>query len=196
MSQKKLKTLPIVGKSVVLSTKISIKHMPMKNLIAFSLLFLLTGFVLQAQDKQPASPPASVAEKIGDATVTINYSQPSVRGRKIWGELVPYGKVWRTGANKATTFEVSQDVTIEGQKLPKGKYALFTIPGEDEWTIIFNRKHDQWGAYDYKESEDVLRVKVKPATADEHFEAMTFDINKDGIVSLLWEKMRVSFQVK
>lgn len=170
--------------------------MPMKNLIAFSLLFLLTGFVLQAQDKQPASPPASVAEKIGDATVTINYSQPSVRGRKIWGELVPYGKVWRTGANKATTFEVSQDVTIEGQKLPKGKYALFTIPGEDEWTIIFNRKHDQWGAYDYKESEDVLRVKVKPATADEHFEAMTFDINKDGIVSLLWEKMRVSFQVK
>ncbi|MCS7018176.1 MAG: DUF2911 domain-containing protein [Cytophagales bacterium] len=168
----------------------------MKNSIVFLCLFLLTGIFAQAQDKQPLSPPASVSEKIGETLVTIHYSQPSVRGRKIWGELVPYGKVWRTGANKATTFEVSQDVTIEGKKLPKGKYALFTIPGEKEWTIIFNSKHDQWGAYDYKESEDVLRVKVKPATADEHFEAMTFDINKEGIVSLLWEKMRVSFQVK
>jgi hypothetical protein len=168
----------------------------MKNTVVFFFLCLLMSFAAQAQDKQPASPPASASEKIGNAVVTINYSQPSVKGRKIWGGLVPYGQVWRTGANKATTFEVSEDVTIEGQKLAKGKYALFTIPGENEWTIIFNSKHDQWGAYDYKEAEDVLRVKVKPAAADEHFEAMTFDINKDGIVSLLWEKMRVSFQVK
>lgn len=168
----------------------------MKNTVVFFFLCLLMSFAAQAQDKQPASPAASVSEKIGNVVVTINYSQPSVKGRKIWGGLVPYGQVWRTGANKATTFEVSQDVTIEGKKLAKGKYALFTIPGENEWTIIFNSKHDQWGAYDYKQAEDVLRVKVKPATADEHFEAMTFDINKDGIVSLLWEKMRVSFQVK
>ncbi|WP_448517930.1 DUF2911 domain-containing protein [Rhodoflexus sp.] len=168
----------------------------MKKHFVFLLMFVLAGFATQAQNKQPASPEASVAEKIGETTITITYGQPSVRGRKIWGELVPYGKVWRTGANKATTFETSADIMVEGQKLPKGKYALFTIPGEDEWTIIFNSKHDQWGAYDYNEAQDVLRVKVKPAVADEHFEAMTFDINKEGIVSLMWEKKRVSFSAK
>jgi hypothetical protein len=168
----------------------------MKKNLVFLFIGLIVGLIAQAQDKKPASPPASVSEKIGNAVVTIDYSQPSVKGRKIWGALVPYGQVWRTGANKATTFEVSEDVTIEGQKLAKGKYALFTIPGETEWTIIFNSKHDQWGAYDYKQADDVLRVTVKPAVADEHFEAMTFDINKEGIVSLMWEKVRVSFKVK
>jgi len=168
----------------------------MKNTVAVLFLLLLMGFAAQAQDKQPVSPPASVSEKIGEAVVTIDYSQPSVRGRKIWGGLVPYGQVWRTGANKATTFEVSQDITIDGRKLPKGKYALFTIPDEKEWTIIFNSKHDQWGAYNYNPADDVLRLTVKPTAADEHYEAMTFDINKDGIVSLMWEKIRVSFQVK
>ncbi|MCS6968499.1 MAG: DUF2911 domain-containing protein [Cytophagales bacterium] len=158
-------------------------------------LFALSALA-KAQNQQPLSPPASVAEKVGQAVITIHYSQPSVRGRKIWGELVPYGKVWRTGANKATTFETTADITVEGKKLPKGKYALFTIPGEKEWVIIFNKQHDQWGAFNYKESEDALRVKVKPMPSDEHYEALTFDIHKDGIVSLLWEKLRVSFKIK
>ncbi|RMG72406.1 MAG: DUF2911 domain-containing protein, partial [Bacteroidetes bacterium] len=97
---------------------------------------------------------------IGTAEITINYGSPAAKGRTLWGDLVPYGAVWRTGANEATTFTVSQDVTIEGQTLPAGTYSLFTIPGESDWTIIFNKTAEQWGAYEYDEAADALRVKV------------------------------------
>jgi hypothetical protein len=168
----------------------------MKRINLFFLLFvgLLMAVQVQAQEK-PSSPPAKANGKIGKVDITINYHAPSVRGRKVFGELVPYGKVWRTGANNATTFEIDQDVTIEGQKLAKGKYALFTIPGESEWTIIFNSKHDQWGNYSYKEEEDVLRVKVKAGKTKAFVENLTISVDKDK-VNIEWENTSASFKVK
>ena len=175
----------------------------MKNLTILFLVFALgISFSLTAQEdksKRP-SPPAKAEATIGDLTIEIDYSRPGVKGRTIWGMLVPYGKVWRTGANEATTFEVNQDVLIEGQPLPAGKYALFTIPGEKEWTVLFNKEADQWGAYNYDESKNALdSVKVPAGKADAFTEQLTFDIEKTGpgagTVHLQWENVRVSFDV-
>jgi hypothetical protein len=166
----------------------------MKNL--FSLLCLVSLFTIScsAQDKKP-SPAATTTGKVGSTSITINYSQPSVKGRKIFGDLVPLGKVWRTGANDATTFDIDNDVKIEGKPLAKGKYALFTIPGADSWTIIFNKTANQWGSFRYKQDEDVLRVEVKSGKAPQFTEQMTFTVS-DGKVTLLWENTAVSFMVK
>ncbi|GGF07838.1 DUF2911 domain-containing protein [Hymenobacter cavernae] len=146
------------------------------------------------KSKRP-SPPAKATATVGGATVTIDYSRPSVKGRKIFGTLEPYGKVWRTGANEATTFEVSKDVKIEGQTLPAGKYGLFTIPGETEWTIIFNKTADQWGAYKYDAAQDALRVKVKPKKTAQLTEVFTINLDKTGKVAMLWENTEVDFTV-
>ena len=164
--------------------------------ILFTLFALLTiaSTTVLAQNP-PASPAASATGKIGNATITINYGSPSVKGRTIWGELVPYGKVWRTGANKATTFETDADITVEGQTLKKGKYGLFTIPEQKEWTIVFNKTSDQWGAFNYKQEDDILRVKVKPSTGADLVEALKFEVGKNS-VTMKWEKMSVSFGVK
>ena len=151
----------------------------MKKLL-FALTALLTAGSLSAQDKQPASPPATMEAKIGDATITIDYSQPSAKGREIYGELVPYDKVWRTGANKATSFKTNMDITINGKTLKAGEYALYTIPGEKEWTIIFNTDVGAWGAYKYKEEKDVLRVTATPEKT-KMTETMTFSPGKDVI---------------
>ena len=172
-----------------------------KIITVFSVFSMLIGpGILKAQDpSQRPSPAATATGSIGKTTVTINYSQPGVKGRKIWGELVPYGKVWRTGANEATTFEVSTDVMIEGKKLAAGKYSFFTIPGKDEWTLIFNKVAEQWGAFEYNETEDALRVTVKPQS-NEFQEWMAFTINKTGdksaIVNLEWEKLKIPFKVE
>ena len=168
-----------------------------KMVTVFTLVFFSITLMAQQEDKSKRpSPPAKVSEKVGGATITIDYSQPSVKGREIWGGLVPYGKVWRTGANEATTFETSADIKVEGQSLKAGKYGLFTIPEPNEWTIIFNSVPDQWGAFDYDASKDVLRVKVEPQPVDNNMEKMTFQISSDGMVNLLWEKLKVSFAVK
>lgn len=166
----------------------------MKNL--FSLFCLVTIFAISAsaQDKKP-SPAATASGKVGNTLITINYSQPSVKGRKIFGDLVPFGKVWRTGANDATTFDIDNDIKVEGKTLAKGKYALFTIPGVDSWTIIFNKTANQWGSFRYKQDEDVLRVEVNPSKAPQFTEQMTFTI-ANGKVNLLWENTMVSFMVK
>lgn len=165
-------------------------------LIALLGIFSVNLACGQMEDKSKrASPPATVKQKVGEATIVIDYSQPAVKERKIYGELVPYGKVWRTGANEATTFETDKDLMINGKKLPAGKYALFTIPGEDEWTIIFNSEAEQWGAFDYDKSKDVLRVKAKPVN-NKHTERMTFFITKEGIIRLDWADKRVPFTVK
>lgn len=158
-------------------------------------LFANTSSAQDDKSKRP-SPPAKVSEKIGNTTITVDYSQPSVKGREIWGGLVPYGKVWRTGANEATTFESSSDIMVEGKTLKAGKYALFTIPEADEWTFIFNSVPEQWGAFSYDASKDVLRVKVKPEKTNEITERMTFEISSDGLVSLNWEKLKVGFSVE
>jgi hypothetical protein len=148
------------------------------------------------KSKRP-SPPVQAKETLASgAVVTIDYSQPSVKGRTIGKDLEPMpGKVWRTGANEATVFEVSKPVKVEGKDLAAGKYALFTIAGDDEWTIIFNKTANQWGAYDYKEGDDALRVKVKPSKAGTFAEKLTFNVNKDGTVTLLWGDKKVDFKV-
>lgn len=166
----------------------------MKNLLSLLCLVSLFTISCSAQDKKP-SPTATAIGKVGSTSITINYSQPSVKGRKVFGDLVPLGKVWRTGANDATTFEIDNDVKIEGKPLAKGKYALFTIPGTDSWTIIFNKTFNQWGSFRYKQDEDVLRVEVKSGKAPQFTEQMTFTVN-DGKVTLLWENTAVSFMVK
>lgn len=173
----------------------------MKYLFSVSLfsLFLLTSVSSCAQkdkSKRP-SPPAQVTQKIGNVTISINYSQPSIKGRTIGKDLEPKaGQVWRTGANEATVFEVDGDVMVEGKSLPKGKYGLFTIVNGDDWTIIFNKTWDQWGAFKYKEADDALRVNVKAVKAASFAEKMTFAIDASGKVSLMWGDIQTDFTVK
>lgn len=162
--------------------------------LSLSLCFLciMSANLLFAQK----SPKAEASSAVGSGKVTISYSQPSVKGREIWGKLVPYDKVWRTGADDATTIEFAKDATVEGKKVAAGKYSLFTIPTKSgEWTIIINKTAKQWGAYDYKEADDALRVKVKSAKADTLTEKMTFTVEASGTVTLLWENLKVSFKV-
>jgi hypothetical protein len=156
----------------------------------------LPGTKLFAQEDKMTrpSPPVYVEVTINGKTVSIHFSSPAVKGRTIWGGLVPYGKVWRTGANEATVFETSGDLTIQGKTLPAGKYGFFTIPGENEWTIIFNSEWDQWGAYKYDESKDVLRITAKPEKSAAFNERLKVDIS-DHIVTLLWENLQVGFLV-
>lgn len=165
-----------------------------KTFILIMAAFMAVAFNVEAQ-KKVKSPAAKAEGKVGAANISIDYHQPSARERKIMGGLVPYGQVWRTGANNATVFNVDRDIIVEGQRLPKGKYALFTIPNEEEWTIIFNKKHDQWGAFNYNEEDDVLRVKVQPEETDEFGETFTIDLEDNDVV-LFWENTRVRFRVE
>lgn len=162
----------------------------------------LASFKAMAQapedkSKRP-SPPAVATQTLANGSViTINYSQPSVKGRTIGKDLEPMdGKVWRTGANEATTFETTKEVKINGKALPAGKYALFTISGEKEWTIIFNKKADQWGSYDYDKAQDALTVTAKAGMAKPFAEKLAFNISKAGEVELLWGNKQVGFTVE
>jgi hypothetical protein len=165
----------------------------MKSLIT---LMFVTAFVsFSACAQQPAaSPKAKATGKAGNASVTIDYGQPSVKGRKVFGDLVPYAKVWRTGANEATVFETDSDIMVEGKSLAKGKYGLFTIPGEKEWTIIFNKTWNQWGSFRYKQEEDVLRVTVPAGKSAAFTEALTIVV-EGGKVKLMWENTMVEFNI-
>ncbi len=166
----------------------------MKKISILFLAFVAMITSVSAQDK-PASPSATVAGKIGAANVKIVYCQPSAKGRKVMGELVPFGEVWRTGANEATTIEFDKPVKIEGKDLAAGKYSLFTVPGQSEWTLIINKESKQWGAYKYSDKEDVLRVTAKPAKTSEMVETFTISLGKDEII-LKWENTAVAFKVK
>jgi len=165
-------------------------------------------------------------QRIGATDITITYSRPGVKGRKIWGDplpgqeatvkgeatldnqnvrpkdavIVPYGHVWRTGADDATMFVVSDDVLINGQKLPAGTYSLHTIPTKDEWTIVFNGTANQWGSFNYDAAKDTLRVKAKPAWVNENEEWLSFSfdpVSDDSAqVNIRWEKVSVPFTVK
>lgn len=162
----------------------------------FFLALLLVAFNISAQDKAARpSPPAQATASFGGKTITIDYGQPSVKGREIFGKLVPYGQVWRAGANETTAFTLSADATVEGQKLAAGKYAFFVIPNEKEWTIIFN-KTIKWGAFSYKQDEDVLRVNVPAQRAKSFAEKLTYEISNKGVVTLTWENTTASFKVK
>jgi len=170
----------------------------MKSLfiLAFATSSMLLACGQEDKSKRP-SPPAVAKETLASGTVvTIDYSQPSVKGRVIGKDVEPMaGKLWRTGANEATVFEVSKAVKVEGKDLPAGKYALFTIANEGEWTIIFNKTWKQEGVANYKEADDALRVKVKPGKAEQFAEKMSFLVNKNGTVSLLWGDTKVDFNV-
>ncbi len=148
-----------------------------------------------AQENKPLSPKETVKGKAGSANVEIVYSRPSSRGRTMIGGNEPFGEVWRTGANEATTIQFDKAVKIEGKDLAAGKYALFTIPGEKEWTIIFNKEHKQWGAYNYKKDEDALRVTVPAGKAKSFVETFTIGVENNQ-VTLAWENSQVAFNVK
>jgi tetratricopeptide (TPR) repeat protein len=141
---------------------------------------------------------AEISQRIGITDITINYHRPLVNDRKVWGDLVPYGKVWRAGANINTTITFSDPVMIEGKALDKGTYGLHMIPNADEWTIIFSKNSTSWGAFTYDEKEDALRVTVKPQAADMH-NALTYDFDQlkpnSAVVELEWEKIAVPFKV-
>ena len=145
------------------------------------------------------SPEATVTQTIGTTTLKISYHRPSVRGRQVWGSVVPFGQVWRLGANEATSVTFTDPVKVNGQNVPAGTYALFAIPGPDRWTMIFNRKAQQWGAFGYDPREDLLRFDVKPKVVP-HTEWLTFEIypgsRSSAYVDFYWEKLRVSFLVE
>ena len=197
------------------------------NRISVSLLsvlcFAVSAFA-QIDTPRP-SPKASVTQRIGVTDVTITYSRPGVKGRKIWGDplpeqaatkgeatldnqnerpkgapIVPWGHVWRTGANEATQFVVTDDVLINGQKLAAGSYSLHTIPTKDEWTIVFNGTANQWGSFNYDPAKDTLRVKAKPQWMNDSQEWLTYNIDPVGDdsaqVNIRWEKISVPFTVK
>jgi hypothetical protein len=174
----------------------------MKKITLILLVLTLAFFSgLQAQDlKFPRpSPASSISQTVGVAEVNMAYSRPGVKDRVIWGDLVPYDKVWRTGANEPTTIEFSTDVMLGDNKLTAGKYGLFTIPGKDEWTFIFSKKINHWQTYSDKDAGDVVQVKVKPMAAS-HCEWLRFDfqdLSADSAkVILHWEKLMVAFTFK
>jgi hypothetical protein len=182
--------------------------------MVLALIFSVTTFAQQdkKQDKKHekpdvkkirVSPKAGVFQTIGLTDVNVSYSRPGVKNRKIWGELVPYNKVWRTGADEATKITFSTDVLIEGKKLPAGAYGFFAIPGENEWTLIFNKISDQWGAFTYNDAEDALRIKVKPVANSNH-DWLLYSFTEmnppaaptSAQLNLIWEKLKVSFKIE
>jgi hypothetical protein len=149
----------------------------------------------QTAPKQVASPRDSVSGTVAGAQIKIWYGSPSVKGRKVYGGLEPWGKVYRAGANEATTFTTSKDIKVEGKILPAGTYAFFVIPQEKgAWTVIFNKTAKQWGAFDYKESADALRVTVTPKEIPSK-ERMVYVITKHGF-SMDWSTTSVPVSIK
>jgi hypothetical protein len=191
--------------------------------ISFALfVFVLAASSASAQLRLPQpSQKATVMQTVGVTDLTVNYFRPTVKGRKIWGDwpvkvageatldnqntrpegapIVPYGHIWRTGANSATQFIVTDPVTINGMPLAAGSYSLQTIPGKVEWTVIFNKDDGQWGSFSYDAAKDALRVKTKPQWATENQEALLFSIDlasaNSAIVTVAWEKARIPFTV-
>jgi len=159
------------------------------SLMIVVLLGVVPSLAQRGDDADRASKNGKTAGSVEGVDVSLEYGRPNVKSRAIWDGLVPYGKVWRTGANEATTISISEGVMVEGKELAAGTYGLFTIPGESEWVVIFNKVSEQWGAMKYDESEDVLRVTVEPEAA-EFVESMEFKIDGSDVV-LRWEKLAV-----
>lgn len=155
------------------------------------------SYVLKVVDATIKSPRKELVGNAGDVPVVINYGSPAVNERTIYGDLVPYNKVWRTGANEATRITFSEDVMVgeANKKLPAGTYSLFTLPSsKDDWTVIFNKVADQWGAYDYEESADVVRIKGMSKPAPQKAERMDFALDGNN-VQLMWDDLVVGFPV-
>jgi len=171
----------------------------MKKIQSIGLILLAFLFVSNAacaQDKKDRpSPPKTAEAALPNGKVTIDYGSPSVKGRTIWGDLVPYDKMWRTGANEATTIMLEKDMSVGGKLVKAGKYALFTIPGKGEWKVVLNSEWDQWGAYNHDESKDVHSFTVTPKMGKEMQEQLMFIISKEGQVTMKWEKLSISFDI-
>lgn len=165
-------------------------------LLSLLAVVVMSTVAFAQQDKSKrASPPDSTMVTTKDGvTIDIHYSKPSLKGREIGVEIAPFGKVWRTGANEATTFEVNEDVLVQGQPLAAGKYSLYSIPGEKKVTLIFNKVWDQWGTR-YDESKDALRVDAIPSEAGDSVEQFAITADKDGMVTLRWGVYTVPFSV-
>jgi hypothetical protein len=170
-----------------------------KTIYLLGILTFLSVSNIFAQLKLPReSQRQEITQTVGDTSIALVYHRPNVKAREVWGKLVPFGEVWRTGANENATFETSRDVKINGQTLPAGKYGLHTIPNKDEWTIIFNRVNNEWGSFKYDVKQDQLRVMAKPVKTEfqetmslgfENVKATTAD------VVVRWENLRVPFTV-
>ena len=189
--------------------------MQFNKILLFVTVICCTASVAQAQQEKKAeevcynpnakgdtskrSIKSAAVGKIGEANITINYHSPGVRGRTIWGGLVPYNDVWVTGAHNATNIEIDKDFIVAGTAIPKGKYAIFTIPGKDEWTVIINKNWNQHLTDDYLQQEDIVRIKLKPEQLNENVERLQYYIEekKDnkGIIAVAWEKVKVFFDI-
>ena len=197
-----------------------------RRAVALSLFLLVAapvGFAQSSLRLPRPSQKASVMQTVGVTDVSITYSRPGVKGRKIWGDppagaaageatlddgrarpkdavIVPNGHVWRAGANEATLFKVTDDVLVNGQPLPAGSYSLHAVPGPSEWTIIFNKDDGQWGSFSYDASKDALRIKAKPETTADNQEWLAYNIEPEkenaARVNLRWERLRVPFTVE
>lgn len=178
----------------------------MNTKLQMRLTLLLTGMLMtsvmfaQGDKSNRPSPPATASGKVKGATITINYSSPAVKGRTIFGGLVPYGEVWRAGANEATVFETDKDIKVEGKTLPAGKYSIYAIPGEKEWTIIFNKQTGQWGVKrggvtSRDEAQDALTVQVKPKKSSAFAERLAYEVTSSGF-ALRWENTEVPVSIK
>src|SRR5580698_510577 len=171
----------------------------MKLPILLAATFILFSAASRAQITPQPSTSQTLTQGFGLGTITLTYSRPNTKGRKIFGYVEPYGNVWRTGANWATTINFSDDVSIEGNKVPAGEYALFTIPGESQWTVILNKKAKQWGAYTYNQGDDFLRFNVKPVTLQQPVETFALQFENmyptSGELHLLWENTALAIHL-
>ena len=182
---------------------ISNKLSTAKAILLVALLFGIFSIESYSQKKEEVriSPKATVKQTVGFTNITIDYGRPGVKGRTIWGSLVPYNAVWRAGANEATKITFAADVKINGKKLRAGSYSFFVIPTEKKWTLIFNKVADQWGAFEYNDVEDALRVEVTPEKENNCWQewlayTITKTSDKNAVVRLEWEKLKVPFNVE
>lgn len=174
------------------------------SLVCILTLISLNFYSASAQELRFKIPAASSGQRIeqdfGLGTVSVKYFRPNTKGRKIFGAVEPYGVVWRTGANNATVITLTDTVEVEGHTIAPGAYSLFSIPGADEWTIIFNKTNTQWGAYAYDEKQDLLRFKVKPTKLAAKVETLTIqfaDVHTDDcVLQILWENTGINLHLK
>ncbi|KAA3439170.1 DUF2911 domain-containing protein [Rufibacter hautae] len=169
---------------------------------SMAMALFLMGSQASAQIQTPAaSPSATVTQVVGLTKVTVDYSRPSMKGRKIFGDLAPYGRLWRTGANAATKITFSDEVMLEGNKVPAGEYALYTIPGEKDWTVVIHKNTKHWGdgGTDYKQEDDQVRFKVTPKKLNEKVETFTIGFadltNSAGVLQIMWENTLVPVKI-
>ena len=174
--------------------------MKKKSAIVAAFLLSLTSFAVAQDKKPPASPPADAECKMADGkTIKVHYSSPRMRGRKIYGGLVPYGQVWRTGANEATSFVTDTDLTAAGKDVPAGSYTIFTVPNADKWSLIINKKTGEWGIPYKYESDELLRADMNVAKTPSQVENFTISFDQGGggcTMNLDWENTRASIQLQ